>query len=127
MKRYPAICVIDDDESVRSSLANYLRAAGREVRTFESAATFLSSPDCRATGCLVTDLHMPGMDGLALQQELNRIGREFPVIVMTAYPTPAARERSAELGAAAFLEKPVDPDGLLERIDAILNGRENTE
>ena len=127
MKRYPVICVVDDDESVRSSLANYLRAAGREVRTFESAASFLSSPDRGATGCLVTDLHMPGMDGLALQQELNRIGRDFPVIVMTAYSTPAARERSAELGAAAFLEKPVDPDGLLERIDTILNGRENTE
>lgn len=127
MKRYPVICVVDDDESVRSSLANYLRAAGREVRTFESAASFLASPDLGATGCLVTDLHMPAMDGLALQQELNRIGREFPVIVMTAYPTPAARERSAELGAAAFLEKPVDPDALLERIDMILNGRENTE
>jgi len=127
LTRYPAIYVVDDDESVRSSLANYLRAAGREVRTFESAASFLASSDRVATGCLVTDLHMPGMDGLALQQELNRIGRGFPVIVMTAYPTAAARARSAELGAAAFLEKPVDPDELLERIDAILNGRENTE
>ncbi|MBE1527272.1 FixJ family two-component response regulator [Sphingopyxis sp. OAS728] len=127
MKRYPVICVIDDDESVRSSLANYLRAAGREVRTFESAASFLASPDRGETGCLVTDLHMPGMDGLALQQQLNHIGRAFPVIVITAYPTAAARERSAELGAAAFLEKPVDPDGLLERIDAILSGRETTE
>lgn len=114
------VSIVDDDEGVRSSLENYLRSAGVEVRTFASAEAFLGSPERLGTACLITDLHMPGMDGLALQAELNRLGRAFPVIVMTAFPTDAARAESAGLGAAAFLAKPVDPDGLLDRIGEIL-------
>lgn len=114
------ICIVDDDEGVRASLENYLRSAGLKVLTFESAESFLASPDRADTGCLITDLHMPGIDGLALQEELNRAGRDFPVIVMTAYPTSNARERSECLGAAAFLVKPVDPDMLLDRVEEML-------
>ncbi len=121
MKQPVTICIVDDDEDVRSSLENYLRAAGMDVRTFGSAESFLASPDRAEADCLVTDLHMPGTDGLALQHELNRIGRRFPVIVMTAFPTPAARTESASLGAAAFLEKPIDPDALLDQVEAILS------
>lgn len=120
MRRNPILCIVDDDDDVRSSLENYLRAAGVAVRTFGSAEHFLASPDRLEADCLITDLHMPGMDGLALQQELNRIGRAFPVIVMTAFPTIAAREQSAGLGCAAFLAKPVDPDLLLDRVEEIL-------
>lgn len=127
LKSVHAISIVDDDESVRSSLANYLRAAGMDVRAFDSAESFLASPDRAATDCLITDLNMPGMDGLALQQELNRIGRDFPVIVMTGYPIPAARDRSIRLGASAFLAKPVDPDTLLDRVENILHGRKTTE
>jgi FixJ family two-component response regulator len=119
--RHPVtICIVDDDDDVRSSLENYLRSAGMNVRTFGSAEVFLASP-CRATAdCLVTDLHMPGLDGLGLQRELNRIGRRFPVVVMTAFPAAATRLACARLGAVAFLEKPIDPDALLERLEAIL-------
>lgn len=120
MRHSPTICVVDDDDDVRSSLENYLRSAGVEVRTFGSAETFLASPDRLKTDCLITDLHMPNMDGLTFQRELNRIGRTFPVIVMTAFPTTAAREQSASLGAADFLVKPIDPDLLLDRVEEIL-------
>jgi FixJ family two-component response regulator len=115
------VTIVDDDEGVRASLENYLRSAGVQVRTFASAEAFLASPSWLETCCLVTDLHMPGMDGLALQAELNRRGRTFPVIVMTAFPTDCAREDSAGLGAAAFLAKPIDPDALLDRVEEILN------
>lgn len=117
----PTIAIVDDDADVRASLENYLRAAGVAVRTFASAEAFLAAPALPEAGCLVTDLHMPGMDGLALQAELNRRGRAFPVIVMTAFPTEAARAESAALGAAAFLAKPVDPDALLDRVEEILS------
>ena len=120
LRQNPNIAIVDDDEGVRASLENYLRAAGVAVSTFGSAETFLASPERLETDCLVTDLHMPGMDGLALQAELNRLGRAFPVIVMTAFPTDAAREESVRQGAAAFLAKPVDPDALLDRIGEIL-------
>ena len=120
MHRSATICIVDDDVDVRSSLENYLRSAGIDVRTFSSAANFLASPDRIDTDCLVTDIHMNGMDGLALQKELMLIGRCFPVIVMTAFPTLRLREMSFELGAAAFLEKPVDPDLLLREMEALL-------
>lgn len=120
MKQSPTICIVDDDDDVRSSLENYLRSAGVEVRSFESAEDFLASDDRLDADCLITDLHMPGMDGMTLQRELNRLGRSFPVIVITAFPTSAAQEQSADLGAAAFLAKPVDPDMLLDRVEEIL-------
>ncbi len=120
MKPSPTICIVDDHEDVRASLENYLRSAGVDVRAFGSAERFLASAERLTADCLITDLHMPGMDGLALQQELNRSGRTFPVIVMTAFPTQDAERRSVDLGAAAFLSKPVDPDLLLERVESIL-------
>lgn len=120
VRRSVTICIVDDDVDVRSSLENYLRSAGVKVRSFDSAEGFLASDQRQEADCLITDLHMPGMDGMALQQELNRTGRSFPVIVMTAFPTPAAREQSASLGAVEFLVKPVDPDLLLGRVEALL-------
>jgi FixJ family two-component response regulator len=111
------ISIIDDDKSVRSSIMSYFRSAGLNVETFDSAESFLASPSCTDTDCLVTDLHMPGTDGLALQRELNRTGREFPVIVMTGFPSDETRQQATELGAAAFLAKPVDPDELLEQVE----------
>ena len=119
--RQTHIAIVDDDDGVRASLENYLRAAGVGVRAFACAEDFLNAPDRMGTACLVTDLHMPGMDGLALQAELNRLGRAFPVIVMTAFPTDAAREESEQLGAAGFLAKPIDPDALLDRIEGLLS------
>jgi len=69
--------------------------------------------------CIVTDLHMPGMTGLELQAEIVRRGWVLPLIMMTAYPTDAARDQALAAGAAAFLTKPIDPDRLLEAIQGL--------
>jgi FixJ family two-component response regulator len=120
MRRSPTICIVDDDADVRSSLENFLRSAGVDVQVFGSAKEFLATGEQAGIDCLITDLHMDDMDGLALQEELNSRHRSFPVIVMTAFPTKDTEERSMRLGASAYLVKPVDPDLLLERVEAML-------
>lgn len=115
---HPAnISIVDDDEDVRFALQNFLRSAGYNVRAFDCAEAFVGSLEDAAPDCLITDLHMPGMNGLFLQEELNRLGRRFPVIVMTAFPTLEAEARSAKLGASAFLSKPIDCKQLLQLVE----------
>lgn len=114
------VCIVDDDKDVRMSLESFLRSTGTRVLTFASAESFLSFESGDAPACLITDLHMPGMDGLALQAEVVRRGRRYPVIVMTAFPTPDARRDAANMGAAAFFAKPVDPELLLDRVEELL-------
>ena len=84
---------------------------------FACAEDFLDCSDPHAPACVVTDLHMPGMTGLDLLGEMARRGWRHPVIVVTAYPTHAARVQALTAGAVAFLTKPVDPDALLEAIE----------
>jgi FixJ family two-component response regulator len=114
------VCIVDDDMDVRRSLESFLRSTGTPVLTFPSAESFLLFDIGDAPVCLITDLHMPGMDGLALQREVVRRGRSYPVIVMTAFPTPDAKRDAANLGVAAFFAKPVDPELLLDRVEALL-------
>lgn len=121
MQKNARISIVDDDEKVRSSIENYFLAAGLVVRTFPSAESFLASPERCQTDCLVTDLHMPGLDGIDLQRCLRLSGEQFPIIMMTGFPTDAAKREASELGAAAFMEKPIDPDELLEQIELVLS------
>ena len=123
MRQDATISIIDDDQDVRSALQNFLRSAGLQVRTFDGAESFLDSPHRDATDCLITDINMPGMNGLELHEQLLRLGCGFPVIIMTAFPTPEAKERSAKLGATAFLTNPLDPDQLLECVESACDGR----
>lgn len=120
MRAGPLICIVDDDEDVRESIGSFFRSAGVVTKGFEAAEALLASPDVDAMACLITDLHMPGMDGLDLHGELRRRGCHAPVILMTAYPTTEARERAAALGVALFVEKPADPEMLLEEVEALL-------
>ncbi|WP_404479349.1 response regulator transcription factor [Novosphingobium sp. BL-52-GroH] len=114
------IAIVDDDSGVRGSLDSLLRSAGMRGLGFARAEDLLGS-DARATfACVVTDLHMPGMSGLELQAELARRGCPLPVILMTAFPTEAARGQAMAGGAKAFLTKPIDPDALLEAIETVL-------
>jgi len=114
------ISVVDDDSEVRGSIASFLRSAELQVSSYESAESFLAEADRTRTGCLITDLHMPGMDGLALQRELVRAEWRVPIIIMTAFPTSEARERALADGAIAFLDKPVDPELLLAEVERAL-------
>jgi len=120
VRRIPTIGIVDDDDAIRGSTESFLRSAGFEVRGFGTAEDFLASPHRRETDCLITDLNMPGMDGLTLIRQLQAIGVAPPVIVITGYPTSLAQAQSAEFGAIVLLPKPVDPDELLHWVDVAL-------
>ena len=113
----PIIAIVDDDPGVRGSLDSLLRSVGMVSRAFSGAEELLAAGVEAELACILTDLHMPGMTGLELQAEIARRGWHQPVIVMTAYPTAAARDQAMGGGAAAFLIKPIDPDQLLEAIE----------
>lgn len=114
------VAIVDDDPGVRGSIASLLRSAGLDGAQFGDGGELLDSPDLDRFACVVTDLHMPGVDGRQLQLELARRGCKHPLIVMTAFPTPIAREQMLASGAHAFLIKPVDPDELLAAIEAAI-------
>jgi FixJ family two-component response regulator len=114
------ICVVDDHDEVRESIATFFRSAGVEVAKFSNAEDLLAWPNLPAMRCLITDLTMPGMDGLELHRELRRRGSTVPVILMTAYPSPEARERAESQGVSSFVAKPTDPEALLEKVEALL-------
>ncbi len=108
MTRVPTIVIVDDDEGVRLSLSSLARSLGYEVRTYASALAFLDDTGAAEPDCLITDLQMPGMSGEQLRDAVASAGRRFPVIVMTAFPAPASRERLIAGGACAYLVKPVE-------------------
>jgi two-component system response regulator FixJ len=114
------VCIVDDDESVRESLGELLDAAGYAVETFDSAARFLSNDAQDRCACLVTDIRMPEMDGLALQEELVRRGCRFPMIIITGHGDVPLAVRAMRAGAADFIEKPFHHESLLASIKRAL-------
>lgn len=118
----PLVAIVDDDPGVRGSVDSLLRSAGFAGCPFAGGEALLSSGEEARIACIITDLHMPGMTGIELQGELARRGWGQPVIVMTAFPTAAARTQALTCGAHAFLTKPIDPDALLDAVVAALSG-----
>jgi len=114
------IHIVDDDASVRDSLAMLLEAAGFSTRTYESAESFLIAAAEHATGCVLTDVRMPGLDGLAMQRRLAEQGSTLPVIVMTGHGDVPIAVAALKTGAVDFLEKPFDDTHLLKAVgDAV--------
>jgi two-component system response regulator FixJ len=109
----PPIFIVDDDPDVRDSLATLLRSAGFQPETFESATTFLASGGAARQGCLIADIRMPDMDGLALQEELARRGARLAVIIVTGHGDVPLAVRAMKAGAVDFLEKPFDEETLM--------------
>ena len=121
------VCVVDDDESVRESLSELLDAAGYRVESFPSAAQFLASQAIGVCACLITDVRMPDMDGIALQEELVRRGESFPVIVMTGHGDVPLAVRAMRAGATDFIEKPFKQETLLTSVSqALSSGRQKS-
>jgi two-component system response regulator FixJ len=114
------VCIVDDDESVRESLAELLDAAGYSVETFDSAARFLSGDAQARCTCLITDIRMPEMDGLALQEELIHRGWRFPMIIITGHGDVPLAVRAMRAGAADFIEKPFHHESLLASVKRAL-------
>ena len=113
----PTVFVIDDDPAVRQSVCWLVESGGRHVVAFESAQAFLDSYTPEQNGCVVTDVRMPGMSGLQLQEELFDRGCTIPVIIMTAYGDVATAVRAMKAGAIDFLEKPYNDQALLDLIE----------
>ncbi len=110
------IHLIDDDDGVRQSLAFSLTAAGLAVRTYESAVAFLAALPGLQPGCVVTDVRMPGIDGLELQRRLQEQAVNMPVIVITGHGDVRLAVDAMKAGAFDFIEKPFDDDVLLAAI-----------
>jgi len=115
------VSIVDDDASLRRSLRNLLMSAGLPAETFESAEMFLESGALDNTGCLVLDLRMPGMGGLGLLKRLADSGTRVPVIILTAHADDDMRQRMLQMGATAFMEKPVRGPALLQAIRSALD------
>lgn len=115
--------VIDDDTDVRQSLAFLLSTAGFAVRVHESASAFLQILSEVQEGCIVTDVRMPGVDGIELQRRLAAAGVKLPVIVMTGHGDIALAVDAMKAGAIDFIEKPFDDDVLIAAIKTALARR----
>jgi two-component system response regulator FixJ len=109
------IHVVDDDAAMRDSLRFLLEASGFAVRTFDSASAFLASGPT-GLGCVLTDIRMPEIDGLALLRRLREQGVQLPVIVMTGQGDIAIAVQAMKAGAIDFLEKPFDDATLIEAV-----------
>jgi two-component system response regulator FixJ len=112
--------VIDDDEAVRESLSFLLATSGFEVRTYESAKSFLEGPVESIDGCIITDVRMPEITGLDLLRRLSGRARQAPVIVITGHGDIQLAVEAMKLGAVDFLEKPFDDERVLEAVRAAL-------
>jgi FixJ family two-component response regulator len=120
----PLISVVDDDHSVRESLARLIRSVGFRVQVFESAEEFLSAGCVSGTDCLILDIRMPGMNGLELQRELSSSDRELPVIFITAHGSDEeVRARALGAGAVDYLLKPLREEEVLKALDAALSSK----
>lgn len=113
---------VDDDYRVRESLASLLESAGFSPVMFASAEDFLISGAISHAGCLITDVRMPGMDGLELQRRVRRERPTLPVIFITAHNNSDIRLRALADGAIEFLYKPFDAAELLQVIERALMG-----
>jgi FixJ family two-component response regulator len=114
------VFVVDDDPGVLRALARLLQVSGHEVRTFDSPAAFLRNHDPAAPGCLVLDLSMPELDGLALQSQLLAAGSHRPIVFISGHADIPASVRAMKAGAVDFLTKPFSDEALLAAIDVAL-------
>jgi FixJ family two-component response regulator len=128
MPQHPLVSIVEDDQPFRESMRKLVRSLGYTVEAFPSAADFLASPLLPETACLVSDVQMPGMTGVALHRHLVDAGYAIPTILVTAYPDEAVRNRALKNGVVCYLSKPVD-DEHLERClrSALESGKPHEE
>lgn len=116
--------LIDDDEDVRASLSFLLEAAGMTVRGYESAAAFLDTAEGLDSGCIVSDVRMPGISGTELLARLKEREIAVPVIVITGHGDVPLAVEAMKLGAFDFIEKPFDDERIVAAVHAALEERE---
>ena len=112
----PIIYIIDDDDLVRKALQRLIRSTGFEAKTFATAEEFLDSGFREQNVCLITDVKMPGLTGLELQQKLIARGYKIPVIFITGFDEEEIRKKVKRAGAFGYFSKPLDDQALLDSI-----------
>jgi RNA polymerase sigma factor (sigma-70 family) len=120
MESEPVVFIVDDDASVRKGLERLVRSVGLRGKTFASAPEFLQCAASDGPSCLVLDVRMPGVSGLALQETLAAAGQGIPIIFITGHGDIAMSVRAMKAGAVDFLPKPFNDQELLEAIQAAL-------
>jgi FixJ family two-component response regulator len=120
LRDVPIISIIDDDESIRSGTLRLVRSLGFIGYAFSSAHAFLNSEQLIKTSCLISDIHMPEMSGIQLQETLRARGYDVPIIFITAFPDEKIRAQALAQGAVCFLEKPFEGEALSCCIDSAL-------
>ena len=123
MPEAPLISIVDDDALARDGIRELVDSLGYNSATFMSAEHFLEDGMIAETTCLITDLQMPGLSGLDLQQALRSQGYHTPVILITAYPNEKHRTRALGNGAVGFLTKPFDERSLIECLTVAIESR----
>jgi two-component system response regulator FixJ len=118
------VYVIDDDEAMRDSLSFLLESAGFDVTLFESALKFLDARPELAFGCVVSDVRMPGLDGIELLKRMKTRPGAFPIIIMTGHGDIPLAVEAMKLGAIDFLEKPFEDDRLITMIELAIRQAE---
>jgi FixJ family two-component response regulator len=117
------VAVVDDEESVGRAIERLLRSAGYATQGFSSGESFLSWLADHNPGCVVLDIYMPGLTGLDVQERMNKLSIDLPVVAVTGHDTGAVKERLLAGGARAFFHKPVDSDELLGAVASAIKSR----
>jgi two-component system response regulator FixJ len=120
------VYVIDDEEPVRDSVAFLLEARELSVQSFPSADAFLAATPSLGPGCVLTDMQMPGTDGLALLRHIKERNLPWPVVVMTAHGEVSLAVQALKAGASDFIEKPFPGDVLIDAVLSALQAAEET-
>ena len=120
MSKIPMIAVIDDDKIVRDAIHTLVLSLGYHASTFASASEFLQSKHVHDTSCLITDVRMPRLTGIELQERLIAQGCRIPIIFITGHPVDGARARAMKAGAVGFLSKPFNAEHLVACLDKAL-------
>jgi FixJ family two-component response regulator len=114
------VAIVDDDESFRAAIANLIRSLGHSVASFGSAEEFLKWDHLHDTGCLISDVQMPGMSGFELQNQLRTQGYRVPIIFVAADSDSKTRDQALASGALGFLNKPFNEKKLISGLGQAL-------
>ena len=116
----PKVFIVDDDDSVRKSLARLIKSVGLKVETFSSAPEFLKGDPYEGPACLILDVRMPGLSGLDLQFELAKVEQPISIIFITGHGNIPMSVQALKAGAMDFLEKPFDEQTMLDAVHSAI-------
>ena len=127
MSEAKVVHLVDDDDSVRRSVGFMLKTSGHRVESYSSGAELLKQAQALDAGCILLDIRLPGMDGLAVQETLRQQGVTLPIIIMTGHGDVPLSVRAMKAGAIDFIEKPFEKQVLLAALEAGFDALERSD